>query len=110
MAEITVEEAVVRNCEALIAGNFAQIFMDITPRVMAKLSQSMAQSGQSMTGPMPKLTAYEIVSRTQENGDHVYDVRFTGDVSLGVRARWKEIDNAWKLVDFEPYQPPSLAS
>lgn len=101
MADITVEEAVTRNCEALIAGNIAQIFTDMTPEAMAKLSQSAAATA---GGPMPKLTRYEIVGREQEGDDHVYDVRFAGDVHFGVRGRWREIDNQWKLVDFDGYQ------
>ena len=101
MADISLEDAVRRNCEALIAGNIAQIFADLTPQAMAKLSQS---AGGQMTGGMPKLTGYEIVSRGQEGDDQVYDVRFTGDVNFGVKAHWQEINNWWKLTDFEPYQ------
>jgi hypothetical protein len=99
------EGTVLRTCEALLAGNYAQILMDLTPQAMTKLSQSLTQGGVQMGGPLPKLTAYEIVSRAQEGDEHFYDVRFSGDVRLGVRARWKAIDNSWKLVDFEPYQP-----
>jgi len=101
MADISAEEAVRRNCEALIAGNIAQIFTDMTPQAMAKLSQS---AGAQMGGPMPKLTGYEIVGREQQDADQVYDVRFAGDVNFGVKASWREIDGQWKLVDFEPYQ------
>lgn len=100
MADVTVEEAVIRNCEALIAGNFAQIFADMTPQAMAKLSQS---AGAQVGGPLPQLTAYEVVSREQEGDEHLYDVRFSGDVRFGVKARWREIDGQWKLVDFDPY-------
>ena len=110
MADITVEDAVVRNCEALIAGNFAQIFADMTPQAMAKLSQSMAASGQQLGGPMPKLSGYAIVGRSTEGDEHVYDVRFSGDVAFGVRGRWKEIDSLWKLIDFEAYQLDQQAS
>lgn len=110
MADIAIEDAVRRNCEALIAGNFAQIFADLTPQAMAKLSQSMAASGQQMGGPMPRLSGYEILSRVQEGDEHIYDVRFTGEISFGVKGRWKEIDNLWKLVDFEPYQLDQPAS
>ena len=101
MAEISVEDAVKRNCEALIAGNIAQIFADMTPQAMAKLSQ---QAGAQMGGPMPRLTAYEIVGREQQGDGHLYDVRFTGDVNFGVKATWREIDGQWKLDDFEAYE------
>lgn len=103
MADITVEEAVIRNCEALIAGNIVQIFADMSPQAMVKLSQSMA-SPMSGGGTPPKLTGYEIADRSQDGDRHVYDVRFSGDVNFGVKAYWEEVDNAWKLVDFEPYQ------
>ena len=101
MADITVEEAVTRNCDALITGNIAQIFADMTPEAMAKLSQSV---GAAATGQMPRITSYEIVSREQESEEHVYDVRFHGDVDFGVKGRWREIDNQWKLVDFDGYE------
>ena len=101
MAELSVEDAVKRNCEALIAGNIAQIFADMTPQAMAKLSQ---QAGAQMGGPMPKLTGYEIVGREQDGDEHVYDVRFEGDVDFGVKSRWREMDNQWKLIDFDAYQ------
>jgi hypothetical protein len=103
MPDISLEEAVERNCQALIAGNIAQIFVDMTPEAMAKLSQS-AGAAQMGSGPMPKLTAYEIVDREQADGDDVYDVHFHGDVNFGVKARWRAINDQWKLVDFEPYQ------
>lgn len=101
MADITVDEAVRRNCDALITGNIAQIFTDMTPQAMAKLGQ---QAGAGMGGPMPKLTGYEIAAHEQEGEEHLYDVRFSGDVRFGVKARWREIDGAWKLVDFDGYQ------
>ncbi len=101
MADITLDEAVKRNCEALIAGNYAQIFVDLAPEAVMKLSQAgPAQVG----GPLPKLTSYEIVARGKKDDDDLYDVRFQGDVNFGVRAVWREIGGQWKLVDFEPYQ------
>jgi hypothetical protein len=101
VADIAIEDAVTRNCDALIAGNIAQIFADMTPQAMAKLSQS---AGAAMGGPMPKLTGYDIVGREQEGEEHIYDVRFQGEANFGVKGRWKEIDNVWKLIDFEAYQ------
>lgn len=102
MAEGSLDEAIQRNCEALIAGNIVQLFADLTPQAMMKLTQSTG--GGAMSGQMPKLTGYEIVSKTKEGDDDIVDVRFTGDVGFGVKAHWREIDNAWKLTDFEPYQ------
>ena len=112
MADISVEDAVRRNADALIAGNIAQLFTDMTPEAMTKLSQ-MAGAGMAAAppgSPMPKLTGYEIVSREQDGDDHVYDVRFSGDIHFGVKNRWREINNQWKLVDFDPYQMDAPAT
>ena len=100
MADITVEEAVTRNCQALLTGNIAQIFTDMTPEAMAKLA---ASGGGAMSGGLPQLTAYEIISRAQDGDDHVYDVQFRGEANFGVKGRWREIEGQWKLVDFEGY-------
>lgn len=103
MADITVEEAVTRNCQALLAGNIAQLFADMTPEAMAKLVQ--AGGGQMpMGGVMPTLTGYEVVSRSQDGDDHLYDVQVSGSVNFGVKTRWREIAGAWKIVDFDGYQ------
>lgn len=101
MADGDVEEAVTRNCQALLTGNIAQIFADMTPEAMAKLAQL---GGGTMTGAMPALTSYDIISRNQDGADHLYDVRFRGVPSFGVRGRWREVNGQWKLVDFDGYQ------
>ena len=101
MAQITVEEAVTRNCQALLTGNIAQIFGDMTPEAMAKMAQ--AGGSGAMTGQMPQITSYDIVSREQDGDDHLYDVQFHGEPSFGVKGRWREIEGQWKLVDFDGY-------
>jgi len=101
MAQITVEEAVTRNCQALMTGNIAQIFADMTPEAMAKMAQ--AGGSGAMTGQLPQLTSYDIVSREQDGDDYLYDVQFHGEPSFGVKARWRELDGQWKLVDFDGY-------
>lgn len=103
MADISVEDAVTRNCQALVAGNFAQIFADMTPQAMAKLSQTMAANAQQLAGQPPRFERYEIVAHERQGEEHLYDVRFHGDTTFGVRARWQEIEGAWKLTDFDPY-------
>jgi hypothetical protein len=101
MADGGVEEAVARNCQAMLTGNIAQIFADMTPEAMAKLAQL---GGGAMTGAMPALTSYDIVSREQDGDDHLYDVQFHGVPSFGVKARWRQVNEQWKLVDFDGYQ------
>ena len=105
MADAGVEEAVTRNCQALLTMNIAQIFADMTPEAMAKLSQL---GGGAMTGTMPAFTSYDIISREQEGEDHLYDVQFHGVPSFGVKARWREVNGQWKLVDFDGYQIDSV--
>ena len=73
----------------------------MTPEAMAKMAQ--AGGGGAMTGAMPQLTSYDIVSREQDGDDHLYDVRFHGQPSFGVRVRWREVAGQWKLVDFDGY-------
>ncbi|MGD9892979.1 MAG: hypothetical protein AB7R89_19185 [Dehalococcoidia bacterium] len=101
VANAGVEEAVTRNCQALLTGNIAQIFADMTPEAMAKIAQL---GGGAMTGTMPALTSYDVISRVQDGEDHLYDVQFHGTPSFGVKARWREIGGLWKLVDFDGYQ------
>ena len=100
MAEISVEEAVTRNCQALLAGNIAQIFADMTPEAMAKMASAGAGG---MAGGLPQLTSYDVVSRVQEGDDHLYDVQFHGTPSFGVKARWREIAGQWKIADVDGY-------
>ena len=101
MADVSIEEAVTRNCQALLTGNIGQIFADMTPEAMAKLASA---GGGAMAGGLPQFTSYDIVSRAQDGDDHLYDVQFRGDQSFGVKARWRDIGGLWKLVDFEGYQ------
>jgi hypothetical protein len=105
MQETTVEEAVTRNCQALITGNIAQIFQDITPDAMAKLATlgGGAMGAGGMSGGLPKLASFEVISRAQEGDDHLYDVQFHGDANFGVKARWRQLNGQWKLVDFDGY-------
>jgi hypothetical protein len=105
MADISVEEAAQRNCQALLAGNIAQIFTDMTPESMAKIAQLGGGQAMAMGQAMPKLTSYDIIERRQDGDDHIYDVQFHGDVNFGVRARWREVGGFWKIVDFDGYQP-----
>lgn len=101
MPDPSLEEAVKRSCEALISGNLAQIFIDLTPQAMYKLSQS---AGPQVAGGIPRLTAYEVTGQESTETAELYDVRFTGDVNFGVRASWQQVEGKWKIVDFEPYQ------
>lgn len=102
MADLTVEEAVERNCQALISGNIGQLFTDMAPEAMAKIAAA-GGAGAAMAGGMPTFAGYEIVSRAQDGEDHIYDVHFNGSQSFGVKARWRQVNDQWKLVDFDGY-------
>lgn len=106
MADTSLEDAVTRNSQALLTGNYAQIFADMTPEAMAKLATLGGANGAAAMagGTLPQLTSYDIVSRTRDGEDHVYDVQFHGTPSFGVKARWRQITGQWKLVDFDGYQ------
>lgn len=101
MADATVEDAVQRNCQALLAGNIALIFQDLAPEAMAKLA---TLGGGQMTGQMPQLTSYDVISRSQDGADHLYEVQFKGTPAFGVKARWRELNGQWKIVDVDGYQ------
>lgn len=100
MAEVDIDEAVQRNCEALLAGNIAQIFADMTPEAMAKIASA---GGGAMGAGLPQLTSYDVISRSRDGDDHLYDVQFHGSQSFGVKGRWREIGGVWKLVDVDGY-------
>lgn len=101
MAGGTVEDAVTRNCQALVMGNIAQIFADMAPEAMAKLA---TLGGGQMSGQLPQLTSFEIVERSTDGDDQLYEVQFKGSPAFGVKARWREINGQWKIVDVDGYQ------
>lgn len=100
MVNQEIEQVVIRNCEALVQGNIAQLFLDLTPAAMAQLAQSPAAT---MSGPMPKVSAYQIIERRPDGADYRYTVHFDGDVRFGVRAHWSMVDGTWKIAGFEPF-------
>ena len=93
MPEISIDEAVRRNCQALVAGDLAAVLNDLTPEAVA---QAVAGSGGATM--MPAVIGYEIVSRQEASGEHRFRISFKGsdhDFEAGIT--WREVDGAWKI-------------
>ena len=92
MPDISVEEAVKQNCQAVVIGDLMRVMNDLTPEAMA---QMMASGGG--TGAMPALRSFEILNHDAEGDDHVFKIKFVGDQDFVVNARWRDVDGAWKV-------------
>jgi hypothetical protein len=96
MPDISVEEAVNANCQAVLAGDLMRIMNDLTPEA---LSQVMANAGGGggMGGAMPALTSFDIESHDVSGDDHNFQVRFKGDQEFVARATWRDVGGQWKI-------------
>ena len=65
MPDISVEEAVKQNCQALLIGDLMRVMNDLTPEAMAQLMQ-----GGGNMGAMPALKSFDIQSHEQQGDDH----------------------------------------
>ena len=93
MPDITVEEAVTQNCQALLTGDLMKVMNDLTPEAM---SQVMANAGSGM-GAMPQLKSFDIESHDEQGEDHVFKIKFSGDQDFTAIATWRDIGGAWKI-------------
>lgn len=93
MPDLSVEDAVKANCQALIAGDLMKVMTDLSPEAMA---QMMAAGGGNMAA-MPQLTGYEILERRQEGDDYVFTVKFSGSQEFTVTATWADFGGVWKI-------------
>ncbi len=100
MPQMRVEDAVRRNCEALLQQNVAQLMYDMTPQAAMKMMQVQAESP---GGGTPALYGFDISGMTQEGDDYLFDVLFSGEQDFSVKARWRAIGDEWKLADFDIY-------
>ena len=104
-------EIVVRNAEAVVAGNFAQIMADITPEALAQMMQMAPTDGSFSLANMPGITGYELAFMGEEGDACLYHVTFEsepGRATLGVT--WKSLMGQWKItavsvVGVEPKAP-----
>ena len=101
MPDISVEEAVTANCQAVLIGDLMRIMADLTPEALGKL---MAGGGGGGMGAMPALTSFNIESHDEKGEDHVFRVKFKGDQEFTAIATWRDVGGAWKIADLEMEQ------
>ena len=98
MPDITIEEAVKANCQAVLTGDLMRIMGDLTPEALGAV---MANAGGSMGAAMPSLTSYDIQSHDVSGDDHVFKIQFKGDQDFLALATWKDVGGAWKITDLK---------
>jgi hypothetical protein len=104
-------EAVERNAEAVMAGNFSQLMADITPEALAQMMQMAPQGGQVSLAQMPNITGYAIEPIGPDGDGFVYNVTFTSSIGRATAAAtWKQLMGQWKItgisvVSLEPGTP-----
>ncbi len=92
MPDMTVEEAVKQNCQALLIGDLMRVMNDLTPEAMAQLMQ-----GGGNMGAMPALTSFDIQSHEQQGDDHIFKIKFQGDQDFTALATWRDVGGQWKI-------------
>ena len=93
MPDMTVEDAVKQNCQAMLIGDLMRVMTDLTPEA---LTQVMANAGGGM-GAMPTLTSFDIQSHEEQGDDHVFKIKFGGDQEFTAIATWRDIGGQWKI-------------
>lgn len=101
MPDMSVEDAVNANCQAMLSGDMMKLMSDLTPEALGKL---MANAGSNM-GAMPALKSYNIDSYEQQGDDHVFKVSFEGDQNFTATATWRDVGGQWKIADVAMEQP-----
>jgi hypothetical protein len=95
MPEITVEQAVEQNCQALMMGDIMRVMFDFTPEALAALMASA-----SAITSVPSLLAFEVRSHDVAGDDHVFDIAFkTSEGEVAAKATWREIEGFWKITN-----------
>jgi hypothetical protein len=92
MPDISVEEAVKQNCQALLIGDLMRVMNDLTPEAMAQL-----MSGGGNMSAMPTLTGFDIQNHEVTGEDHVFKITFKGDQDFTALATWRDVGGAWKI-------------
>lgn len=95
MPDISVEEAVNQNCQAIMSGDLMRVMGDFTPDALAAL---MTVGSGLNVNALPALHGYEIESHEQEGADHNFVIKFrTSDGEVTAHATWRDIDGFWKI-------------
>jgi hypothetical protein len=93
MPDMSVEEAVKQNCQALLIGDLMRVMNDLTPEALGQLMQN---AGGGM-GAMPTLKSFEIETHEEQGADHVFKIKFAGDQDFTAIATWRDVGGAWKI-------------
>jgi hypothetical protein len=94
MAE-SAEEAMVRVCNALLAGDFLSIAADLTPEAYAD-AMALVPAITGATTSLPE--SYVIESHTVEDDVHRFRARFkTASRDFTGIATWRQVDGAWRI-------------
>lgn len=94
MPDISVEEAVKQNCQAVLTGDLMRIMTDLTPEA---LGQMAAAGGGGSMAQMPALTSFDILSHEVHGDDHLFKIAFAGDANFVAHATWRDVGGAWKI-------------
>lgn len=95
----TAREAAIRNAEAIVSGNLAQVMADITPDVLAQVMAMGAEAGGLSPTQMPNIQGYEILDFGEYEGAEVFHVTFRSDAGTAtIAASWKQVMGQWKIV------------
>ena len=97
MPDISIEEAVKANCQAVLAGDMMRVMGDLTPEALGKLMSNMGASGGAGMGPPP--SGFEILGHEQSGDDHVFTVKFSGEQAATAVATWRDVGGLWKIAD-----------
>lgn len=97
MPDVSVEDAVTANCQAVLTGDLMRIMSDLTPEALGKLMAG-AGGGGGM-GAMPTLTSFNIENHDTAGEDHIFKIKFSGDQDFTAIATWRDIGGAWKIAD-----------
>ena len=103
LPDITVEEAVKRNCQALLLGDLSRLMMDLTQEAMAQMMAAGAGPG-----AIPQISSFDIQSHEQQEEDHIFKIKFVGVAGeTVVTATWRDIEGEWKIAALQlpPPQP-----
>ena len=88
-----------RNAEAIVSGNLAQLMADITPEVLSQVMAMGAQAGGLSLTQMPNIQGYEILDFGTYEDAEVFHVTFRSDAgNATIAASWKQVMGQWKIV------------
>ena len=92
MPEMTVDEAVMQNCQALLIGDLMRVMNDLTAEALTQL-----MSGGGSMGAMPALTSFDIEGHDVSGDDHIFKIAFKGDQDFTALATWRDVGGQWKI-------------